>query len=317
MVLLVCIESSSQNLVPNPSFEDYLDCPDYWGAMADVEDWTSCGFSPDYFNGCRDSADVGVPFNVVGFQYAADGAAYCGVVTYDSTSSTIREIICAELDQPLIGGLTCYASMKVSPGGFGSGLIGSSPGFTSKGVGFRVSMGPISWPQPFPNDAVIYLDSVLVDTAGWTTISGSFVPDSNYTHILIGNFFNDSLSSPERLDVGGDILGYAFVDEVCLSHQEWICMDENSVIEIDAKRVQVYPNPFSSNFTIELSLPSSSPVTVDLIDMAGRICYTNRFKPGMVKENLFISGVEDGQYTLRLRDADNGVSSIHVTIISD
>ena len=72
-------------------------------------------------------------------------ANVCGVATYDSTSSTYREFICAELDQPLTVGLPCYASVKVAPGGFGSGLIGASPGFTAKGIGLTVSMGPISW----------------------------------------------------------------------------------------------------------------------------------------------------------------------------
>lgn len=299
----------AQNLVPNPSFEDFTDCPDYWAAVGNVVSWSSCGYSPDYFNACRDSADVGVPFNVAGYQYAAEGNGYCGLVTFDSTSATTREIICAELDQPLIAGQVAYASMKVSPGGFGSALIGSTPGFTCKGVGLRFSLGAFIWPQAYPNDAVIFLDDILLDTAGWTLIAGSFVPDSNYTHVLIGNFFNDSLSSPERLDPSGDILGYVFVDQVCVSHQAGVCYEGSAVPEQGKDDFRVYPNPFGDELVLGYSGALGNLVHIEIVDLSGRSCFhrTITGEPGRIQ--LDVSHLANGCYLLHMATRNNRFTS--------
>ncbi len=291
----------AQNLVPNPSFEDYTTCPDYWAAMNSVVSWSSCGYSPDYLNACRDSADVGVPFNVAGYQYAAEGNAYCGLITFDSTSSIYREIICAELDQPLLAGQVAYASMKVSPGGFGSGLLGPTMGFTCSGVGMRLSTGSFSWPQPYPNDAVIFLTSVLLDTAAWTVIAGSFITDSNYTHVLIGNFFDDSLSSPERLDPDGDLNGYAFIDQVCVSHQAGIC-DEGTLVpeQHGNQEASVYPNPFRDELMLRFPRALGDQVHIEIIDLTGRTCYRQTHRPGSGQLQLDLSQLANGYYMLRM-----------------
>ena len=241
-----------------------------------------------------------MPFNLAGYQYAAEGNAYCGIATYDSTSSFYREVLCAELDQPLYAGQMAYASMKVSPGGFGSGLLGPTPGFTCKGVGMRFSMGPLTWPQSYPNDAVIFLDSVLVDTAAWTVVTGSFIPDSNYTHVLIGNFFNDSWSSPERLDPNGDLNGYAFIDQVCVSHQAGICDEATMIPEQGIQETSVYPNPFGAELMLRFPLALGERVHIEVIDLSGRTCYRQTLTPGSGQIHLDLSQLANGYYMLRM-----------------
>ena len=73
-----------QNLVPNPSFEDTVHCPNanntgtiqakYWFGVYD-------SVFAYYFNACSSPQEFGVPLNQgTGFQYAKDGDAYAGII---------------------------------------------------------------------------------------------------------------------------------------------------------------------------------------------------------------------------------------------
>ena len=66
------------NLVPNPSFEDTVSCPNAGGQLNQTLYWFNpTSGSPDYYNLC--SNGMGVPLNGAGFQYALSGKAYVGV----------------------------------------------------------------------------------------------------------------------------------------------------------------------------------------------------------------------------------------------
>src|SRR5258707_902616 len=72
IVLLLLISSGkmlfSQNLVSNPSFEEYSVCPDLWNQTSRATGWSSFRSSTDYFNTCDGSNVVGVPENFAGYQ---------------------------------------------------------------------------------------------------------------------------------------------------------------------------------------------------------------------------------------------------------
>ena len=106
----------SQNLVKNPSFEAYSNCPDQLGTFdGDVDIWTTpTGGTTDYFNGC--SSTMGIPKNFNGQQLPKEGRAYAGLYYYAPTD--YREYIQAELKFTLKKGqeyqLTFYASLAES-----------------------------------------------------------------------------------------------------------------------------------------------------------------------------------------------------------
>ena len=72
----------SQNLIKNPSFEDYLECPNTLGTFNEhVKSWsTPTGGSTDYFNTC--STVMSAPENFNGIQHPKDGNAYSGLYFY-------------------------------------------------------------------------------------------------------------------------------------------------------------------------------------------------------------------------------------------
>ncbi|BFP42149.1 hypothetical protein FGF1_29940 [Flavobacteriaceae bacterium GF1] len=88
-----------QNLVKNPSFEDFLECPNTLGTFGvQLKSWsTPTQGSTDYFNTC--STVMGAPENFNGIQYPKFGNAYAGL--YFFAPADYREYIQVELKRTL------------------------------------------------------------------------------------------------------------------------------------------------------------------------------------------------------------------------
>ena len=190
VLLITIITAQTQNLVPNPSFEDTIYCP-YVGEMDAVKDWHSYSASPDYYNICADF-QFGVPLNAWGYQLPAEGDAYCGMLIYNNYAfppdpdTLFRKMLGTELVVPLIINKKYYVSLKASL---------SSPDFcASNNIGVLFSTVPhvdteqINSTWDLQNFAHINSQSIVTDTLNWTNVSGSFIADSAYRYIVIGNF---------------------------------------------------------------------------------------------------------------------------------
>jgi len=158
---------SAQNLVPNPSFESYSSCPIANGSIGLAIPWTdpSTG-SSDYYNTCSINIQSTVPLNSNGYRPPRHGNAYAGVVTYVTTISNAREYIEVELTSMLIKDSTYCIGFYVS--------LSQSSQYGSNGLSAFISNSPITCLGclfPFIPQ-VNYLGSPIVDTLGWTLISG-------------------------------------------------------------------------------------------------------------------------------------------------
>ena len=113
MLFTVCIHNAdSQNLVKNPSFEHFVNCPQKLGNLDnDMVDWvTPTKGSTDYFNGC--SQAMGTPKNFNGEQPANFGVGYVGFYFY--APEDYREYLEGVLNQKLIKDETYTVSFYVS-----------------------------------------------------------------------------------------------------------------------------------------------------------------------------------------------------------
>ncbi len=225
------------NLVVNPSFENYTACPDNTGGdVYKATGWDTCHQSADYFNICATFNYFEIPRNTLGFQNAAYGNAYCGFITYDA-STFYRECIIGSLSAPLLVSQKYFVSFKVSCAD--SIFI---CGYSTNKLGVRMSTVPQS-NVPINNFAHFYSNIVVTDTSGWTRISGSFLADSAYQYIILGNFFDDSNTTTTNFQSGN--IGYYYIDEVCLSTDSVFTngyvtgLGESSF----PNRSSIYPNP--------------------------------------------------------------------------
>ena len=71
---------------------------------------------------------------------------------------------------------------------------------------------------------------------------------------------------------------------------------------INNKNINVYPNPFSENLTIELQLPNGN-YSIECYDMNGRRVYTNNFESNGVKSimNLTTEQMASGMYIISIK----------------
>ena len=119
ILLIFTVTVNAQNLVPNPSFENYSFCPNAPSEIYLLDNWTNpANTTPDFFNSCYVGPPFpgqGVPNNGIGYQPARTGEGYVGMVVH-GTGSTVREYLQVLLPQPLIAGECYYVEMHISSG---------------------------------------------------------------------------------------------------------------------------------------------------------------------------------------------------------
>lgn len=73
---------------------------------------------------------------------------------------------------------------------------------------------------------------------------------------------------------------------------------------------QVHPNPVHDIATVQLNLEETHQVTLNVVDLAGRIVISEamRFSPGMNTHRLSVDGLVSGYYMLSIRDASGAFS---------
>lgn len=298
--------SRGQNLVPNGSFEEYIQCPDTFGRWDLIQDWTSYyTVSADYFNTCAVGTQVAVPFSAFGYQEPASGDAYAGVITFSYNVPLYRELLATQLTEPLLIGVPVHLSFKASPGGFGFWPPNSAR-WVSKNVGMKFFVDlPTDWQSYlYPNSAALYLDAALSDTSTWVTVAGDYVPDSAYTYLVIANFFEDSLSAPVLAFPNGGAFesAYAFIDDVCVTYDDAcgpLALQSGSM-EL-AMQVE---NPVEDALRIQLAPSSHSMIQLRLVGLKGELVWYHQAPPGARSIIHPMNAVPPGIYLLHALDAE-------------
>lgn len=216
----------AQNLVPNPSFELHDTCPEIFGFASKPLYWDRWDQSPDYFHACAGSLGgidtlLDVPWNGFTWQYAFDGDGYAGMSCF--LADDFRELVGAPLIEPLVVGQPYYVSYWVNLATEGSYWT-TRWACNNQGVLFtmdehiwsgQTGLGPEFTPR---NYAHVNNPTIITDTTNWTLVSGSFVADSAYRYIVLGNFFNDALTDTVHFTPGLPSWGaYYLYDAICVS----------------------------------------------------------------------------------------------------
>lgn len=306
-----------QNLVQNPSFEDTLSCPNFLSEISSAKYWDGCGWvgSPDFFYKCANSNSiVGVPDNWLGHQNPATGKGYAGIICYTSGSTNEREYIISKLTSTLVVGQRYYISFKVSKGDDSTLFSGSS---TNKlGVRFRRFSCPQSQPTPsvafiYPdNFAHFYSNTIITDRLNWTAISGSFIADSAYQYIVLGNFFKNAQTNvvyPGSTTNNGGYASYYYIDDVCVSSSSITCMQLSNVLQenkIDVESVILFPNP--NKGYLQLMSKESKPITILIIEnlQGEKLKVIDDVSENSV---IDISTLENGIYIITIKIGENKI----------
>ena len=302
----------AQNLVPNPSFEENTACPVTIGfqGFSKPLHWEKWNESPEYFHACAGSLGgvdtlIQVPLNGMGFQYARHGDAYVGMYAYATGGGGVnsREYVGCQLLEPLIVGESYDLSFFTNVA-FGGSYW--SPTQACNNMGMLFTMEPNIWTGlngplfDLRNYAHLHSTAIINDTANWTLVSGSFVADSAYPYLVIGNFFSNALT--DTMDLGSDdyVDAYYFVDGVCVRPSGQPCEFITGITEPGEIGPFVWPNPAADLVRVR----AGAGTRWQAYDAFGRL-----MDAGMSATDLLVVPVYQwapGEYVLRLEGASWG-----------
>ncbi len=280
----------AQNLVPNPSFENYDSCPRYNGDLFCIPWYSPTVSTPDYFNECWNESwndNMDVPINRFGAEAARSGVAYAGIYTQLVTVNA-REYITIRLFDSLKAGSKYCVEFYVSLGDSSWGGVNF--------LGAHLSSTPDTMYAGFnmynlPFQPQIEYDSIMNDTSGWTKISGLYIALGGECYLTIGVFKPDSLLTYDSIQGDGSVkFTYYFIDDVSV----WQCDTPETVYPA----ITFYPNPCNGNFIITGNFPFGSELKI--YNMLGQQVSNTIYLPEGNAEVPIYSFLAQGVYCCRI-----------------
>jgi len=289
-------QATSQNLVPNPGFEINNSCPTQINQVDKADGWSTWATTPDYYHSCANIPNpmFGTPFNSRGFQVPHSGQAYIGLFTFADFTANLREFVGRELQQPLVPGQQYFVSLWVCSV---EQLLASH---SSDKLGVRFTTAPHSMfnPDTALNNGHVFANFVISDSVNWTQISGSFIADSAYTHIGIGNYFDDANTTVVFGDPSSNY-AYYLIDDICVSTDPQDCGVETGIGDpAFAEKLILSPNPAVNQIRLS-GLSFDGNVTIQIADLYGRIVFMKTVRDK--NATLDISALRPGIYSVQVQ----------------
>ncbi|MBI4929553.1 MAG: T9SS type A sorting domain-containing protein [Bacteroidetes bacterium] len=304
-----------QNLVPNPSFEQFDTCPNNIAQLNHAIPWfnpsdnQNISGSSDYFNSCYNNYpnfyNADVPSNFIGNQNAKTGVAYAGFYVYGSYFPNAKEYIEVKLNNSLQANKKYCIEFYVS--------LADSANFATDDVGVYFSIDTVKQDTiPFTvinniPQIVNPIGNFLSDKINWTLISGEYTALGDEKFITIGSFKDDSLVN--RVFVGGgdtSLYGgtynssYYYIDNVLITPCDSIGGISDFKIE---DNIKVFPNPTSGLFNVQMSGLES--VQMKIYNVYGECIYQQICTSA--HQQIDLSEANSGIYFLQLK-TDNGTA---------
>lgn len=225
LLMLAPFYAHSQNLVPNPGFEERNGCPkpDDHFPLQYVLNWTSPAWkdsggytishTPDFFHKCAQEK-FHVPRNFMGTQKPYKGQGYAGLLLYKVQS---REYLQIKLKKPLQAGESYYLKANISMADRavkGIQSFGALLGKDSIYYGVNNEFTPLKPLKGSP-------DQFFSEKQGWQSVIACYQATGGEQYLTVGNFRKDENTANtwvkkhdekrERFEKG-----YYYLDEVAV-----------------------------------------------------------------------------------------------------
>ncbi|MBL7950821.1 MAG: T9SS type A sorting domain-containing protein [Flavobacteriales bacterium] len=242
--------------------------------------------------------------NFFTFQEPFDGASCIGLFSYHRNGvEEQREWAMVELLEPLVVGQTYYASFYANAA-FGGNAQYPQIWLATNNIGmlFTTQSRQWHWGDAYPsapNTSHIRRTTILSDTVGWNLVSGSFVADSAYRYVMLGNFFNNAQTDTLHFAAPNSVFpwyprSYTLIDKVCVTSNPDGCDLGQGVAILPGAGVVVYPNPA----TDQLYIRTAQGYQGSVFDAVGRRLWSDTIATDEVA--LEVGQWARGAYTLRL-----------------
>jgi outer membrane protein OmpA-like peptidoglycan-associated protein len=191
--------ASSQNLVPNGSFEEHTFCPGSHSQHPTefrVVSWRSISNgSPDYFNTCS-AGEADVPYNWAGVSEAYEGNGYAGIYTWMAMAKDYREYIHCKLNEPLIRDSAYHIEFRYK--------LSSYSKFSTDRIGLLLSdsLKNFNHDEPIrlnPTFSFVKDSAINTETGGWEIAAAEYKAKGNEQFLTIGNFADNATTKFYRI----------------------------------------------------------------------------------------------------------------------
>lgn len=200
-----------QNLVPNWSFEDHLQCPTLFNQIELASGWMKSltnNVAPhhvDYMHTCG-TGNFQAPDCFWGYQAPATGQAFAAISTRSPLAPDYRENIHAQLIEPLTPGGYYTLSMRISHTDLSAGATNN--------LGIRLST---TSSFPIDNFSHVHSTSVITDHVNWITLIGDIIADSAYSFVGVGNFHTDANTTTTTVCPSCPYVhNEYYIDDICI-----------------------------------------------------------------------------------------------------
>ncbi|GHM99319.1 hypothetical protein WSM22_08090 [Cytophagales bacterium WSM2-2] len=225
----------SQNLVPNPGFEEFYKCPVSYNSSTDgliAPGWSSPSTgTPDLFNSCGKGL-AGVPVNWAGNSKANSGSGYAGIYVYNNdVKNSYREYLQARFNASMQTNeeyqvefyFKLSSNSKYSIDRIGILLSDSSSNYTHDGV---IGSATYEWHSNKPYDRRT--------TGLWTKFSYRYKAKGGEKFITIGNFSTN-------VQTKNFYINSSKSKEPLLAQQAYFYIDDVKVLQLSEKPVTLEP----------------------------------------------------------------------------
>lgn len=190
--------NSAQNLIMNPSFEEYNICPTNTANVKDckyvfdpqcINEPIPCYSSSDYFNTCAPSgSNMVVPSTYAGYQHPKSGNGYIGSGFIDTLG--YREYFQVKLSQSLEANRKYNFSFFVN--------LSNLSHLTTYAIGVNFVTDSVYYFNQYlwefmEADWVNDENNYITDTIGWTKLDGSYQAKGNEKWMIVGVFYPEKI----------------------------------------------------------------------------------------------------------------------------
>ncbi len=201
------------NVVPNPSFESYINAPSSEGDIYEAVGYDNLNggtaypnATPDYFH-INGTGDAQLPNTYAGTVAPLDGQGVAGFITYNFFVPNYREYLGVALNNNLEIGKDYSVSFWMTNS---SGNHYASMGSNNIGVAFFNGQPSQNVSAPILVNPQVEI-STVTHTTSWTQYSFTFTATSNFDYMVIGNFRDDA-NTQRAVFTTGYSMAYYFID---------------------------------------------------------------------------------------------------------
>jgi OmpA-OmpF porin, OOP family len=238
LALMLPSPVNAQNIVPNPSFEEYVECPENgFYELHLCKDWKDPAGTVDYYNVCRATSvfDKNGRKSITshyGSQSPNNGNGFVGLILFAGKNFYNREYLQCKLLKSMEAGVSYRVSFYIA--------VGKNSDLYSDHISLCFSSSselPFTGTNPNPNavnslhrhgitfscKGRVKVKGDILKNKEWTAIEFDYVAKGGENYLTIGSFLEDMSTKAFRRiisrnhnsdDIGTSKICYYYIDDV-------------------------------------------------------------------------------------------------------